>query len=302
MAVNNSSEFYISGINSTLVKLRKINADKWNDKSLKPYMDAMKSSSRSKLIQAYRDIRKDEVIKSELDTYDLVNIKTEKENADSAKAAADKVNKVKTDLDEPRETMAGRKAIASPYMQMADEYSYDSLALRRVVDKYITLPEGNQYYDTSISRDAIITGRKKEMIARIRITDKRDKSTQRTSDFVKFFLTNVEESSTEKYQLIETFGENILAMYGKRPLITSFSGVLLNTEGNPWRDDFYRYYNNYLRGSKCAESKSIAHVIYEGRVVEGYVLSMSIGMAAGTDRVCPFSFSVFVTDVAMIGS
>jgi len=51
-----------------------------------------------------------------------------------------------------------------------------------------------------------------------------------------FLLIASQESSQEKYQLIETFGETVAFLFGERPKIYNYSGTLLNTDDYAWKN------------------------------------------------------------------
>lgn len=114
-----------------------------------------------------------------------------------------------------------------------------------------------------------------------------------TTDFA---LTQVQEQEAEKYQIIETFGDDIVYFHGKRPTVYSFSGNLLNTVDNQWKNNFYTKYKEIMRGTKCAENKTRAYLFYDDILVEGYMLNLSMSMNAQETKVVPFSFSMFITN------
>lgn len=120
-----------------------------------------------------------------------------------------------------------------------------------------------------------------------------------TTDFI---LSSVNEQDAEKYQIIETFGDNILYFYGERPSVYSFSGNLLNTNNHQWRNNFYRMYKDRFRGTRCVENKTRAYILYEDIIVEGYILNLSMTLSSNETKVVPFSFSMYITNQANVNS
>lgn len=118
-----------------------------------------------------------------------------------------------------------------------------------------------------------------------------------TSDFI---LENVNMQDAEKYQLIETFGENLIYFFGNRPKIYTFAGHLLNTLDLEWKNNFLSAYENYMRGTKCVENNARAYIIYEDSIIEGYILNISLALNSANTNFCPFNFSMYVTNALTI--
>lgn len=112
--------------------------------------------------------------------------------------------------------------------------------------------------------------------------------------YTKFILDSVQESSTERSQIVETFGDFYVFMFGKRPSIYNFSGTLINSKNASWVTDFMYMYDRYLRGSQCVASNAVAIITYGGRQVEGLILNTANQTAASTEPGVPFQFSVVV--------
>ena len=113
--------------------------------------------------------------------------------------------------------------------------------------------------------------------------------------YTKFIISSVQETLMEKSQVIETFGEYYVFMFGEKPPMFSFSGVLINSQRHNWVSDFAYYYRNFLRGTKCVERNARAILSYGGRWIEGYILTTSNTTNAETQEGVPFNFSFLVT-------
>jgi len=113
--------------------------------------------------------------------------------------------------------------------------------------------------------------------------------------FTKFILESVQESESERSQVVETFGEFFAFFYGKRPSTYTFTGTLLNTRNVNWLSDWMFYYENFLRGTKAVEQNARIILTYQGRQIEGFIMNTSNSTQAATDRGVQMNFQVLVT-------
>lgn len=112
--------------------------------------------------------------------------------------------------------------------------------------------------------------------------------------YTKFFLENVQENHAERSQIVETFGDFYVFMYGERPPVYNFSGQLINARNASWVTDFMFMYDRFLRGTKCVERNASAIVTYGGRQIEGLILSAATTTNAAIEGAVQFNFSVVV--------
>lgn len=112
--------------------------------------------------------------------------------------------------------------------------------------------------------------------------------------YTKFILESVQETHTERSQIVETFGDFYVFMFGERPPVYNFTGTLINTKNVSWLTDFMYMYEQYLRGTRCVENNAVSIVTYGGRQVEGLILNTSNQTSAPTEAGVPFQFSVVV--------
>lgn len=137
-------------------------------------------------------------------------------------------------------------------------------------------------------------------IASIRIVSERDKSDLIPS-YTRFILESVQEAHSERQQIVETFGDFYVFLYGERPPIYNFGGTLINSKNANWVSDFMLMYERWLRGTRCAEMKARALLTYGGRQVEGYIINTSNQTAASSQEGVPFSFQLIVTSRKILG-
>jgi hypothetical protein len=120
-----------------------------------------------------------------------------------------------------------------------------------------------------------------------------------------FLLTSVSEASQEKYQIFQTFDDDLIYFFDRNPHIYTYGGVLVNAgdtgpEANPeavfqWKSRFQALYEKILRGSKCVENDARAILTYENVVREGFLLNFSMTEDARNPLHVPFQFTFFVT-------
>jgi hypothetical protein len=119
--------------------------------------------------------------------------------------------------------------------------------------------------------------------------------------YVGFILTEVQETHNEKVELVPLPGDTYASyFYGASPRQFNFNGVLLNTDQDQWRDSFEQLYEKYLRGSASSRNFNIVQIRYGGRIVSGWLLSMSQQLSSQSDLYAQFSFSVLVSRVDML--
>lgn len=110
-----------------------------------------------------------------------------------------------------------------------------------------------------------------------------------------FVLQAISEADSEKFQILENFGElPQIFMFGRRPRMYNYSGMLWNHKDNNWKDEFRYIYENYLRGVKCVENGVKILLQYDRSVRMGYIINASINQNSEIEQAVPFNFSMFV--------
>lgn len=117
-----------------------------------------------------------------------------------------------------------------------------------------------------------------------------------TDIYSNFLLQQVNEDRQEKQQVIETFGEPYLFLYGERPRIMAFSGILANTWDFNWEAEWWYNYENYLRGTRCVENDARVYLSFDNTLVAGYILAASATKTAQERNFVQFQFQLFVTN------
>jgi len=117
----------------------------------------------------------------------------------------------------------------------------------------------------------------------------------RTFCYSNFIIQTAQEMRDEKRQVAETFGDPWVFFFGERPRIINYMGVLLNTLDFNWKQEFWRNYETYLRGTRLAELNAKIYLYYDQQIVEGYMLGAQAQNSDQSPYHLPFGFSLFVT-------
>lgn len=117
-----------------------------------------------------------------------------------------------------------------------------------------------------------------------------------------FFVTDVSENSAEKFQIVQTFGNDYIFFYNRRPLIYTINGVFHNSVGKDWKNNFKANYDNFMRGTKLVEGRNKVLFTYDDVEREGYILSLNYSMNSNNTNAVPFSFNMFITAESMIAN
>lgn len=112
--------------------------------------------------------------------------------------------------------------------------------------------------------------------------------------YSKFIIEGVSENRTERSQIVETFGDFYVFMFGERPSVMNFNCQLLNGANINWLHDFMFMYDAYLRGTRCVEQNASCIVTYGGKQVSGLILNVSAQINAAVEGAVAMSFSLVV--------
>ncbi len=129
--------------------------------------------------------------------------------------------------------------------------------------------------------------------------------------FAQAGLQAVNEISEEKFQLYEGFDSHKLLMFGRKPKIWNFQLMVLNgarpgtgegataeeyeAENMDFADELYRRYEAYYAGTKAVEADSRVFLSYEDRIIEGYLVNMTLARNSQAPAVAPMNMVVVVT-------
>ncbi len=116
-----------------------------------------------------------------------------------------------------------------------------------------------------------------------------------TDVYSNFLLQQVQEERMEKQQILETFGEAYIFLFGERARVITFQGVLLNTFDFNWEAEWWFNYDNFLRGTRCVENDARAYISFDTTLVGGYIIGSNASKNAVDKNHVTFQFQMFVT-------
>jgi hypothetical protein len=116
-----------------------------------------------------------------------------------------------------------------------------------------------------------------------------------TDIYSNFLLQQIQEERMEKQQILETFGEAYIFLFGQRARVITFQGILANTFDFNWEAEWWHNYENYLRGTKCVENDARVYISYDNTLVGGYIISTSSSKDSVNKNHVQFQFQLFVT-------
>jgi len=122
-----------------------------------------------------------------------------------------------------------------------------------------------------------------------------DKTYRANEIYSNFLLQTIGEERQEKVQVLETFGEPYIFLYGERPRVLHCAGILLNTFDFNWEAEWWANYDNFLRGTKCVENDARVYLAFDNTLVGGYILSANAQKQTQERNFVQFQFQLFVT-------
>lgn len=120
--------------------------------------------------------------------------------------------------------------------------------------------------------------------------------------YANFLLQSVQEARMEKQQILETFGAALVFFFGEAPRFVDVSAVLLNTHDFNWEAEWWRNYEDTLRGTRLVEQGARALLCYDDTVIEGYPMNATAVKSADQPNLVQLSFRMFVTNAANISN
>jgi hypothetical protein len=121
--------------------------------------------------------------------------------------------------------------------------------------------------------------------------------------YIGFLIQTVTENRQEKVQTSPLAGDSShTTFFGGNPLQYAYSGVLINGSNVRWREVFTKLYTTLLRGTAAVSKGRPVKVVYDNKVVSGWVVSMSQNLSSANEMVIPFNFTLQVMDEIVLTS
>lgn len=126
----------------------------------------------------------------------------------------------------------------------------------------------------------------------------------KTDSYTNFILQSVTEARMEKHQIVDTFGEPYLFLFGEHPRFLDITAILVDSNDFNWYGEWWENYNTILRGTKSVEMNARTYLFYDDNVVEGYMLQAQTNKTSDTPLMATLTFRLFLTsysNVTMVG-
>lgn len=122
----------------------------------------------------------------------------------------------------------------------------------------------------------------------------------RSTAYANYLLQRVQIQRAELKQFVKTFGPTYLFFFGENPIIATVEGALVHSEDFRWDEEWWVNYEEILRGSKLAERGARIYLVYEGVLLEGYILEASTSREAMARHLAPLAFQMVVTAIKFL--
>jgi len=141
------------------------------------------------------------------------------------------------------------------------------------------------------------TGKAINLISSSEVKGKTDSDgrTGKVQEYSDYIIQSIDDQRSEKQQIVETFGDSFIYFFGERPRVINVQGLLLNTEDFNWRSQFWKNYDENLRGTKLVQRNARVYLSYDTIIIEGYILNASASENSESPYTVPFGFSMLAT-------
>lgn len=112
-----------------------------------------------------------------------------------------------------------------------------------------------------------------------------------------FSITTVSEVYTENYQLADTVDTGVLlTVFGRKPEIWTFSGVLLNDYIHEWMSKMREVWHHDIRASQLLKKRSYLIVVIPSvsLIIECYPIGLTMTVSAQNPTVAIFNMAYYV--------
>lgn len=121
--------------------------------------------------------------------------------------------------------------------------------------------------------------------------------------YIDFLLQNVQHGFQEKSQVVEVLADDHVAyFFGQAAPVFTYAGTLINTKQDDQAMNMLRLYNEIGRGTKLAQRNTLLSIRYDGVIVSGAMMGLSLGLSSEMEMAVPFSFSLLVKQVIQLPS
>jgi len=109
-----------------------------------------------------------------------------------------------------------------------------------------------------------------------------------------FLVESAQEGQAERVSLVETFGETLLYAFGERPKMYTYTGVLMDTQGLNWLNEWREAYRTKFRATASLKLKARVFFVYRDVAREGIIVANMASLSSAELGLGRFSFQMFV--------
>lgn len=115
-----------------------------------------------------------------------------------------------------------------------------------------------------------------------------------------YLLQQLVLTRAERFQVIPTFGDNYVFVYGEQPIQASIVGSLIEAANFTWTTEFWQNYDSLLRASKLADRQARMYLYAKGMIIEGICVGFNNTHIADQPHLVPFNLNVLVTNITYV--
>lgn len=116
--------------------------------------------------------------------------------------------------------------------------------------------------------------------------------------FNNFVLQSVSESDSTINKVHMNFSDSWnVFFFNENPTMLQFTGGFIDTEEFPYYQEFMTAYKSHLSGSKVTGQGMSMLISYDGKVVDGYITSISTNTSSESEGWKPFQITVLAKSV-----
>ena len=119
----------------------------------------------------------------------------------------------------------------------------------------------------------------------------------KSSGTANFFITQIRHSRQERVQIVETYADTFLYVFGGAPKMLEIQGALLNTANFPWRTEWLRNYDTHMSAGKTIENAARVYLTVDDTTYEGYLVSCDIVDQVDPPGLSPMQFVMYLTNI-----
>lgn len=130
-----------------------------------------------------------------------------------------------------------------------------------------------------------------------------DTKSEGGAGYIDFLLQRADHHFQEKSAIVETLADNYVMYYfGAAAEPFSYSGVVLNTFEDDQAINMYRLYRDVLRGTQLARRRKLVRLRYNGMIVAGSMMNLTLGLTAESETAMSFSFQIMPKTVQLMAN